>query len=539
MSRVSLLVSVSLLSAACSGGSHAVSPEPDGGDTDSDTGFDNDAGPDSGAGGWRMSWAVRAGSDHDEVLETSGDLKARDDGFVLVPGIFDEGADFGEGQPGEVIPAHYGFLDGFVAGYDVDGTLELLRTVGGMDQDTYQSLAFLPDGGFVATGGICALNDVYVDTGIEEPEHEVVTTPDDYGVVLVRYDEQGRLMWIRPALYSEYSVGVRVVLLETGVILVSGDFLGELTLGSSEEDSLSLDAGESYDAFVAAYSQDGDLMWAQDTAVSQGESGTAMGAILVGIPGGGFLISGEYAGDVVMGKGQSNETVLQGGIYDYRHYIARFSDGGELAWAFDVGGDEMGMGSAIAVMPDGDGFAVGGSFKGTLALGEGQANEEIFEAITDGRYDAFIARYTMDGELTWARRIGGGSPSTASNYANSVADATALADRGLVVCGIAAKGAVFGEGEPTETQIDATSAAYVAVYGSKGDFEWVQTMGRTDPENMCKGVDALGDSTIFATGKFSGEDVPFGTYQGDMTYLTSKGNEDIFVLRMDRVQSGP
>ena len=82
----------------------------------------------------------------------------------------------------------------------------------------------------------------------------------------------------------------------------------------------------------------------------------------------------------------------------------------------------------------------------TAFFDPGGENEVELETDTYGQTRVFVARYDLDGELVWATSAGGGTQ--AAGQAIAVG-----ADGCILVAGLFTGTAVFGEGEPHETEL--------------------------------------------------------------------------------------
>ena len=511
----------------CSGASHSVNPEPDAGDTDTDS--------TNSIPGWRMTWAINEGSAETMAHEEVGNaVVAMENGDAVVAGRYFPGAVFAEGLPEEVEPPQYGDVDGFLAWYSPSGDLGKLRTVGGGGQEIFMDTVAVPTGGVAA----CALGIdlVYMDPGSPGEDPWPVDLGPESSFIMARYDAQGALIWERHPFESSGSFSTSLTLLDDSIIVTTGSFLADLSFKSPDDKAqVTIHSSGNYDMFGVAYDLDGDLLWLRKLAGSS--YGTGSHSAIAATPDGGFLATCDYASDVVVGPGSPNEIVL-GSAGDSSIFVAKYDSSGLPEWAFDVGivGSGVGNRAGGVDISSGGGFVLWATYKGSLEIETMQEGAVLMESGSAGTEPSLIlVSYTYDGEPLWVRSVGPVPP------ANPVyGGAVSLMPGGEVaVCGACKEGTVFGEGEPTEAVIPdgIFHAAFTALYGPKGDFYWVVHHGKYGV-NGCWGVDTLGDDTIFSTGGFWGEDVAFGTSPEDTVYLSGKGGtQDIYVTRMDRVQA--
>jgi len=510
----------------CSGGSHNVSPEPDAGDTDTDS---TDSIP-----GWEMTWAINEGSTETiGHIEVGDAVVALEDGDAVVAGRYFPGAVFAEGLPEEVEPPQYGDVDGFLAWYSPSGELRRLRTVCGIGQEIMEYALAVPSGGVAA----CSIGSetVHLDSGSPGEDSWTVDLGPNPSFLVARYGAQGSLLWVRNPSDSTASYCSGMLLLADSTIVTSGSFQGELSVKSAGfKTPTTIESDGGYDMYGVAYDLEGEFLWLSKLV------GGGLGLSYpdpAATPDGGFLVACELNGDeeVVVGQGSTNEIILSpnGGA---SVFAAKYDSSGVPLWAFDLGIEGVVHGVVgIDTYPDGD-FVISFLFRGSFLIDSEQDGNAYVESASGGaEISLFLARYSGLGEPVWVRSVGPMPDNQPDNQVNvSVTEGGEIA-----VCGSCKEGTKFGEGEPTETVIPdgIFHAAFTALYGPNGDFRWVVHHGKHG-ENICWGVDTLGDNTVFSTGGFWGEDVAFGTSPEDTVYLSGKGGtQDIYVTRMDRVQA--
>jgi hypothetical protein len=197
-----------------------------------------------------------------------------------------------------------------------------------------------------------------------------------------------------------------------------------------------------------------------------GGSASDIGEAITQTSDGGYIVSGETA---TYGAGGNDM------------FIAKYDASGLLSWSKTLGGtgDEYGYG--VAQTKDG-GYVVTG---GTSSYGAGGS-------------DAFIAKYTTTGSLTWIRTWGG----TGTDVAYGI---TQTADTGFAIVG---KTDSFGAG---------STDSFVAKYDSAGTLTWSRTWGGT-------GADAGNGIIQNSTGRIviTGQTASYGS-----------GANDAFVVQYD------
>jgi hypothetical protein len=166
---------------------------------------------------------------------------------------------------------------------------------------------------------------------------------------------------------------------------------------------------------------------------------------------GGLLIAGLFEQTIDLGNGPltANGVAL---------YIAKFAINGQLAWTkiwnsphFSDLPREYWSGK-LRPLPDGD-FVLAGDFTRSWTLGSTTLQ-------ATGGEDVFVARFSSDGELIWARSGG-------SAVADGIYDVSVDSEGNVAVCGFTyGSGAFFGG--PTLTG----SSVWLARITGAGDYSW-------------------------------------------------------------------
>ena len=217
-------------------------------------------------------------------------------------------------------------------------------------------------------------------------------------------------------------------------------------------------------------------------------------------PGGGAYVCGQFTGTAVFGAGQANETTLTaaGGPYDKDLYVARYDDSGALDWVTSAGGPQDDCAADIVQLFDST-IVVTGYFHNVATFGAGEANETRLFAGSEFDQDAFVARFTNDGALLWARREGGLGENDAGTVSSDFPDGS------FVVAGTFEDRAVFDTGTLPPTVLNAggpyDSNIFLARYERDGDLVWVSGAGGPAPD-VAPGLTTAPGGGIFMTGTF-------------------------------------
>ncbi len=187
-------------------------------------------------------------------------------------------------------------------------------------------------------------------------------------------------------------------------------------------------------------------------------------------------------------------------------------------WVKGIGGTGESKLAGIGVDKD-DNVYVAGNFQGIVTVDHSGISTPIM-LTSNGSYDIYIAKYTPDGKLLWAKSIGGSNLDQVNNLA--------VDKDGNVILGLSS----------TSNSIDCDPGIGIFIVNSKGGedalvvklstdgiFKWAQSVGGTNTDRGHV-ITADKDGNVIFVGSFSSSSV---TIAGNT--LINKGNFDGFVVK--------
>jgi len=359
-------------------------------------------------------------------------------------------------------------------------------------------------------------------------------------ILVAKYDSRGGIHWARRAGGSVYGNsgdrGWGIAADAFNNLYVVGQFMG-----TSDFPPLTITARRSQDGFVAKYSADGFVQWVKQISGSHGNASTSS---VTTDPSGNIIAVGRFGGDAEFG------TLTLPGIRNWDAYVVKYSASGQVLWAdvlgwidndFAYGVTADGAGNVVLVGAFGDSVtayslakydkdgdllwrrpgAVGRSVvtddAGSVLVTGGFSGTREFGSTTltsKGLQDIFVARYDPNGDVVWARNLGGPESDTGLSIQ--------LSPSGPVVTGRFAGQATFGSIQLTSTGDD---DIFVALLTSSGGVRWAERAGGVEGD-IGYGVTADEGGTIYLTGSFA-DIADFGTAK-----LECYGRWDAFLCGM-------
>jgi hypothetical protein len=215
-------------------------------------------------------------------------------------------------------------------------------------------------------------------------------------VFLAKYDKNGNILWARGSLGTGYDNGYSVSTDGAGNSYITGFMQGP----STSFGAYTLTQTGNGQAFFVKYDTNGSEMWASSpagpsSAYSQGFSTAADVQ-------GNIFFTGTYGGFVSIGA--FTLSYLNG------IFLAKFDASGNVVWV-STPSDGGGSRGGSSVSTDGNSVFIAGNFSDTLKIGT-----YTLVPSSGATYPMFVARYDVNGNVTYAEAFSGGGEWFNHNY---------------------------------------------------------------------------------------------------------------------------
>ncbi len=428
--------------------------------------------------------------------------------------------------------------DMFMAKFDADGNVLWARRAGGSGYDQGNGIAADTAGNVYVTGWFSGSAD-FDGIGLSS------SGPNDG--FIAKYSGSGSLLWVRAVGGSLSGLANEVALGLDGGPLITGNFSGTATIGST-----SLTSRGGTDVFVAKWNSSGDPLWAVSGGSTNADIGNGIAvdgtgnACVIGKVGGAALFGSENTsssgvflakydtnGDLswvahagassTMGADiacDSNNEIYATGYFDgtvtfqttnlvskgnIDAFVVKYGTTGSMLWVQSAGGAGLDRGYGVAVDHEGRAIVVG-QFVGQASFGA--------QPVTSiGGGDIFVAKYEPAGELAWLRQAGGG----AKHYGLAVAaNAESIFMAGAYHCSV-----MFGTAQLASSGY---YNAFLAKYDAGGGAIWARSAGGLG-NTLAYAVAADAQGNSYMAGKFA-----FTSTFGSIP-MTSAGDYDVFITK--------
>ncbi len=256
-----------------------------------------------------------------------------------------------------------------------------------------------------------------------------------------------------------------------------------------------------FDIYIVKYDINGNVIWAKNA----GNVGNDFGnAITVGTDGS-IYITGYYSSTITFGT----NTLTAVGSSDV--FILKMDSSGNVIWVKSAGGVGPEEASGICVDNSNNVFISGNYRNNTMYF-------ETYPLVNKGYSDIFIARYDSNGNVIWAKDVGGYSD---DNSTSVTIDAT-----GNSYLSINYYSQLVTSN--SDTVANNNSSMAIIKFNINGNIIWSKTSGYYNSGWLaCAKTDQTGN--IYLVGYFVGNHVVFGAD----TIQNTNTNANIFIVKYD------
>jgi hypothetical protein len=377
----------------------------------------------------------------------------------------------------------HGLDDFFVFKSQPSGEIEWAFSLGGELSDQPRALALDREGNTLVGGGF---------GGALLLDGQWVVSRGGQDVLLVQVDPTGTVRWHREAggNGSEEAKGLAVD--AQGNAVVTGVFNSSLAYFDS---SILTNRGVG-DIFIVKYDSQGNVLWIEQA----GGTGDDFSSAIASDSEGNLFVTGGFTAPAWFG---TNQVSGEAGSM----YLAKYDPQGRVVWVKTAGAAAGAFSTGLALDPDGSIYQTG-YFLGQVAFDGVILNSA-------GLYDVFLAKYSPEGSVIWARRAGGISMDQAGGVSVD-------AEGHATLTGYFIGEADFG----SQTVRSLCKSLFVAQYDAAGNALWVlpPTQGLACEGKLVVPTDA---GQWLLGGEFSGS-IGLGS-----TNLASQGERDVLLARIN------
>ena len=303
-------------------------------------------------------------------------------------------------------------------------------------------------------------------------------------------------VWAKSMGSTSSDHGKSIAVDASGNVYTTGHFRGTVDFDPdpAKQKKYNLSSAGDSDVFISKLDVSGNFVWAKRLGGTTADVGQSIAVDASG----NVYITGYFTGTVDFDPGSGSYDLTSSGIKD--NFILKLSASGNFVWANRMGGIQSYFGPRLIF--DANNIFVTGSFTGTSDFGSTTLTSA-------GGYDIFISKLNSSGGFEWTKQMGG-----------ELGDAT----RAIALDG------------SDNIYISGTSTGnlFISKLNTSGEVLWFKQMmgaGGDYAGSTSLKVDAEGN--VYTTGGLIGT-VDFDPDATATSYLTSAGQNDIFILKLDK-----
>ena len=425
------------------------------------------------------------------AVENAQDVATDSTGAVYSVGSFAGTTDFDPG-PGSFPLTAQGpsaETDAFISKLDSEGNFVAAGQFSSADGVEATGIAVDPSGNIYVTGHFDGTTDFDPGPGVAS----VNGGPGD--VFVAKLDSSLNLQWVQRIGGAGRIVANGIAVDDAGRSYIGGWFSG----------TIDFEAGSGVDTRTAGGSRDGYVLKFDSVGnsrfISQLEGTGSFRTEVTDIDSdrrGNTFITGSFAGTVDFDPRSTTFNLTSAGGKD--SFVARLEQGGQLAWARQVGGSSRDLGHAITIDQSTRDVFVASSHVGTVDLNPNPAVTDNRSTVSGNRttgHEHFLTRFDASGTHVWTNQFAENNGDLAIAGLDTDTDGNVYATGNL-------SGRIDFDPSVDISNLTASAAqdVFAARYDSAGEFVWA---GLADTE-FANAVAVADSGAVHVAGYGSGGD---------------------------------
>ncbi len=396
--------------------------------------------------------------------------------------------------------------DIYIAKYDALGNVVWARRTGGNVSDISKSITTDNMGNVYISGSFKSSTITFGNITIENSGNS--------DLFIAKYDNMGNVLWAKSATGTQNSFEQcnSINTDDFGNLYITGTFNNSIIFDNTVINHFcSPESSYCDNIFIAKYDALGNIIWVKKSEGSL-ENMSVSGLNLAIDNQNNIYITGVYSGSIFFDD--NNHSISNGG---YDLFITKFDVLGNALWTKSAGGNGSDQSNSITTDNLGNVY-ITGEFKSTVINFN---NISLNHSGNIGNKDIFIAKYSSNGDILWAKKANGlyneySKSIVADNYGNTY----------ITGC---FEGPSINFDNITLNKNPNNTGVFVTKYDNNGNVLWAKSpIGDLGEYSNSITFDNM--NNIYITGGFLGNNISFGSY----TLNNSMNNsEEIFLAKLN------
>jgi hypothetical protein len=351
-------------------------------------------------------WVLTFGNINGTSMETINDISLESNGTIYITGVFNGKVDFDPSKSEHILETSGTTPELFIAKYNGNGDFRWADPINNnIKNPEKEGLASIQNDG---SGG-CYLSGVFSDTVDFDPsaykQHNLISKAET-DIFIAHYKINSYLDWVVGIEGDGYDF-IDNACLKTGRdgnLYISGKFAAKTDFSPGPVKIELIPMSNNDDIFLASYTTLGKLRWVTNFPSANGED---LVKAMDFDTAGNILLTGYFMDDIQFGLSENSLTfnsLANDGSSDI--FLAKFANDGSFLWAKQFGTDSSGKNNlsqsfSIANDKKNNPVITGAIYDENIDF---DPSENTFFLSSQGRCDAFIAKYFENGEL-WIQAV--------------------------------------------------------------------------------------------------------------------------------------
>lgn len=339
-------------------------------------------------------WAVSVGSatDYDNAFALTVDAS----GNVYVTGLFGQTADFDPGS-GTYNLTSNGVTDLFVLKLDNLGNFVWAKSIGANSYEAGNAITLDANNNLLITGNFAGAVDFDPGTGT------AILTENSgfYDAFVLALDNSGNFLWAKQFGGAHDQTGRSLAIDGSGNIYVGGTFRWTTDFDpSAAVYPVVGNDSSSADLYICKLDASGNFVWVKTIGGIDPFDGVKLSTDAAG----NVVAAGMFSGSVDFDP-NTNAIYMISNSASYDFFMVRLDANGNFQWVVATGSAQTDGAYSIDIDPAGFIF-VTGVFHDTVDFNPGTP---VVNLMSNGLQDVFVCKYDYNGDLVWAKGLGGSS----------------------------------------------------------------------------------------------------------------------------------
>ncbi|PCJ27667.1 MAG: hypothetical protein COA97_03350 [Flavobacteriales bacterium] len=401
-----------------------------------------------------------------------------------------------------------GLNDVFILKLDSTGAGAWIKQIGDISYDEGFSITIDAFGDVLVTGRFTNT----VDFGLGGNATYLSSSPLwKSDVFILKINTNGNLIWAKSMGGVENDASKSIATDKVGNVYTTGFYQGAGPADFDPGAGVFNLSGGGY--FIQKLDKNGNFFWAKG-----GIGGRAGGDDIAVDEFGSVLVTGSYFGTTDFDPGPNTFNVTSSNSNDI--YIQKLDSNGNFIWAKSMGGASNDAGVAITTDSFGNVYTTG-MFSGTADFDPGIGSDSLTPV---GSLDVFIQKLDSNGDLVWAKSVGGTSMEVGT-------DITVDINNNIYLTGWFRDTVDFDSGVGVFNLSAFEGAAFALKLNSLGDFKWAKSFAGSAGSGRALFVDQK--LSVYVVGSFTGT-ADLDPDTSTNIVVSGGGSRDYFIIKLSQ-----